>query len=82
MKKLNTNLQKIFNLLNDGSFHDGTSLGNKLNITRAAIWKLIKKLEDYGVEIESVKGKGYRLIEPLILFKKSKIKQHTKEKSK
>ncbi len=80
MKKLNTNLQKIVNLLNDGSFHDGTSLGNKLNITRAAIWKLIKKLEDYGVEIESVKGKGYRLIEPLILFKKSKIKQHTKEK--
>lgn len=80
MKKLNTNLQRIVNLLNDSAFHDGTSLGKKLNITRAGIWKLIQKLQDYGVEIESVKGKGYRLANPLILLEKNTIKKQIKTK--
>jgi BirA family biotin operon repressor/biotin-[acetyl-CoA-carboxylase] ligase len=31
-------------------------------VTRAAVWKHIKKLKDAGCEIESVNNKGYRLL--------------------
>lgn len=74
-KKLNPNLIKILNILNDGQYHDGTSIGAKLNMTRSAVWKIIKKLEEYGVDIDSVKGKGYALREPLILLDAAKIKK-------
>lgn len=80
MKKLSKNLQEIIELLNDCNFHDGTSLGEKLNITRAGIWKLIRKLQDYGVGFEAIKGKGYRLTKPLILLNKNIIKKQIKTK--
>ena len=63
-----SNLVKISELLSDGQYHDGTSIGKKCGITRAAVWKVIKKLEEYGVEIQSVKGKGYLLEAPFILL--------------
>ncbi len=50
--------------MRDGEFHDGTMLGQTLKLTRSAVWKMIKKLERYGVQIKSVKGKGYALCEP------------------
>lgn len=75
MKKLNTNLVKIVNALQDGDYHDGTSIGLRLNITRSAIGKSIKKLQAYGVPITAVKGKGYALTEPLILLDKQKIQK-------
>lgn len=75
-KQLNLSLAKICALLSDGHYHDGDSLGNVLGVTRSAVWKIIKKLQDYDIEIESIKGKGYRLIEPLILLDQTEIKKH------
>lgn len=72
----NKTLLKIINLLNDGQFHDGTSMGAELNITRSAVWKMLQKLESYGISLESVKGKGYLLKTPLILLDEQKIKSH------
>jgi len=80
MRKLSKNLDRIVNTLNDGKFHDGTTLGEKFNMTRAGIWKAIKKLQDYGIEIESIKGKGYRLTDPLILLNKTTIKKGLQHK--
>lgn len=75
MKKLNSNLIHVVNLLKDHQYHDGTSIGKKLHTTRSAIWKLIKKLQQYDVQIDSVKGKGYALQEQLILLEQNKIQQ-------
>jgi BirA family transcriptional regulator, biotin operon repressor / biotin---[acetyl-CoA-carboxylase] ligase len=74
MKSLNANLVRLVELLSDGEYHDGTSIGYQLDITRAAVWKIIKKLEQYEVRLTSVKGKGYRLESPLILLNQKKIK--------
>lgn len=70
---LNQNLVKLVHLLQDGQYHDGTSIGKILNITRSGVWKLIKKLEQYQVDFTSVKGKGYQLNESLILLDAEKI---------
>lgn len=71
-----TNLELVINILSDGDFHDGDSIGQQLNITRAGVWKIIKKLLAYGVKIDSIKGKGYALAEPLALLNKEQIFKH------
>lgn len=40
----------------------GQQLADEFGISRTAIWKHIKELEEQGYEIESVKKKGYRII--------------------
>jgi len=81
MKSLNQNLLKIAELLSDGQYHDGTSIGNQFNITRSAVWKVIKKLEKYDIPLTSLKGKGYRLESPLILLNPNKIKDKLHHRS-
>lgn len=77
---MSSNLTKIAKLLSNREYIDGTTIGNTLNITRAAVWKYIKKLEDYGIKIESVKGKGYILVEPLVLLDQESIRSALNKK--
>lgn len=78
-KKLNPNFIKLVNMMRDGRYHDGNSMGETLKMTRSAIWKLIKKLETFDIRIDSVKGLGYALLEPLVLLEKNKIKAQLEE---
>lgn len=59
--------------LSDGVFHSGESLGHSLGVSRAAIWKRLQSLEKYGILLESVKGRGYRIPGGLSLLDSSKI---------
>ena len=52
---------KILELLKDGDFHSGESLGERLGVSRTAVWKQLQKLESIGLQLESVKGTGYRV---------------------
>ena len=52
----------------DGKFHSGDELGQHFGVTRSAIWKAVKKLSELELEIHSVRGKGYRLSEPITLL--------------
>ncbi len=51
----------VFQLLSDGKFHSGVELGNNIGISKAAINNLILNLQDAGMEVHAVKGKGYQL---------------------
>ena len=55
----------LMRLLSDGSVHSGEQLGDALGISRAAVWKQLKKLDAMGVAVEAVKGRGYRLEQPI-----------------
>lgn len=48
---------------NRGSYISGETLAETLNVSRAAVWKAIRKLQECGYEIEGVNNKGYRLAE-------------------
>lgn len=48
---------------NKDAFISGQEISNKYQITRAAVWKHIKKLKEEGYDIESVTNRGYRLVE-------------------
>lgn len=48
--------------LKKGGFISGEGLSKKLGLSKVAIWKGMKKLTELGYEIETRKGKGYRLV--------------------
>ena len=52
---------KILQVLKDGEFHSGESLGERLGVSRTAVWKQLQKLEAIGLQLESVKGTGYKV---------------------
>lgn len=64
---------QLIELLADGQLHSGTGLAARLGVTRTAVWKQLRRLEAIGVEVESVRGKGYRLAEPLDLLSRDRI---------
>lgn len=67
-------MRDLLTLLADGSFYSGNDLGLKLGISRAAVWKRIQRVtEVYGLEVQSVPGKGYRLAQPLQFLKSEAI---------
>lgn len=53
--------RELLRRLSDGGFHSGEELGASLGLSRAAVWKHIQALQQDGIGIESVHGKGYRL---------------------
>jgi BirA family transcriptional regulator, biotin operon repressor / biotin---[acetyl-CoA-carboxylase] ligase len=46
----------------------GEALGRELGISRAAVWKAVRRLAGLGVVIEARPGQGYRLPAPLTLL--------------
>ncbi|SDT00998.1 BirA family transcriptional regulator, biotin operon repressor / biotin-[acetyl-CoA-carboxylase] ligase [Halopseudomonas xinjiangensis] len=52
-------LGKLLDLMSDGDFHSGEWLGQQLGVSRAAVWKSLKKLEEDGYPLYSVRGRGY-----------------------
>jgi BirA family biotin operon repressor/biotin-[acetyl-CoA-carboxylase] ligase len=66
-------IYSLLNQLSDGAFHSGSSLGEKFGVSRAAIWKALGRLSELNLNIESVKGKGYRLSNGLDLLNVEEI---------
>lgn len=48
-------------MLADGAFHSGQDLAVALGVSRTAVWKQLNRLEELGLAVESVKGRGYRI---------------------
>lgn len=63
----------LLGLLADGQVHSGESLAASLGISRTAIWKQIRRAMDDGVRIETIRGKGYRLLSDMDLLDESRI---------
>ncbi len=60
-------------LINSKGYLSGEKIAVELNVSRAAIWKRIKKLKEQGYNIESVTGKGYKLIDYKKVFNKYEL---------
>ena len=66
---------QILKSLSDGCFHSGESLAGQLGISRTTVWKEIQKVHnEYSLEIQSVKGRGYRLSHPIELLEAEHIR--------
>ena len=72
---------KILNALKDGKFHSGESLGELLGVSRTAVWKQLQQLEEIGLQVESVKGTGYRVVNGIDLLVKDDITVHLRDRN-
>jgi BirA family transcriptional regulator, biotin operon repressor / biotin---[acetyl-CoA-carboxylase] ligase len=53
---------KLLPLLAKGEFRSGQDLADALGVSRTAVWKQVNRLAtEQGIEIETVRGKGYRI---------------------
>ncbi|MEZ2746847.1 bifunctional biotin--[acetyl-CoA-carboxylase] ligase/biotin operon repressor BirA [Halopseudomonas bauzanensis] len=66
-------LAALFKMMSDGQFHSGEELGRALGVSRAAVWKSLKRLEDQGFPIQRVRGKGYRIPRGAVLLELAEI---------
>lgn len=67
----------LLKLLADGRFHSGEDIANNMHVSRAQVWKLVHRLEqEYGLDIYSVKGKGYKLAAALDLLDDITLRSH------
>ncbi len=69
-------LDKLLSVLADGAFHSGSELGRELGISRSAVWKHMQRLQDLGLEVYSVKGRGYRLPGGIDLIDAERLHHH------
>lgn len=69
-----SNKKKIIEILADGDFHSGEIIAEKIGLSRAMVWKSIQTIrENYKLQINSVKGRGYKLTQPLELLNRDAI---------
>jgi BirA family transcriptional regulator, biotin operon repressor / biotin---[acetyl-CoA-carboxylase] ligase len=65
---------EIIRLLADGRCHSGEVIAGHLGVSRAAVWKALRKAgEALGLPIVAVRGRGYRLGAPLELLDAGRI---------
>jgi BirA family biotin operon repressor/biotin-[acetyl-CoA-carboxylase] ligase len=67
---------EILKVLRQSDTHvSGQELCERLGVSRTAVWKNIRKLQEEGYQIEAVRNKGYRMIEaPVDAFNAGEIK--------
>jgi BirA family biotin operon repressor/biotin-[acetyl-CoA-carboxylase] ligase len=64
----------LLRALADGRVHSGEDLARALRVTRAAVWKSIPKLAEWGLEVAAVPGVGYRLARPVDLLEAATLR--------
>lgn len=52
---------EIVRLLADGREHSGEAVAAALGVSRAAVWKQVQQLSQWGLGVEAAPGRGYRL---------------------
>lgn len=67
-------LLPLLRTLADGAWHSGAVLAREAGITRAALAKRVRKLQQWGVAIETQPGRGCRLAQPLELLDAARIR--------
>lgn len=55
---------RLLNLLADGEFHSGEILAGQLGVSRASVFNALAGAADFGVVLQRIRGRGYRLARP------------------
>ena len=78
---MNTLTFPILRLLADGQFRSGEAIAKRFGVTRATVWNAVQHAEELGVQVYSVRGKGYRLPERLDFLDHARIAEGLGEAS-
>ncbi len=70
---IHTVRQQLLKHLSKGQFCSGEQLAAELDLSRTTVWKHIASLRKFGLVIDAVRGKGYRLISDIELLDRERI---------
>ena len=70
---MNNLLFPVLSILSDGKFHSGEMIAKHFNVSRVSVWQAISDAEKLGVEIFSVRGRGYSLSHSVRFFDELKV---------
>lgn len=65
----------VLRQLSDGEFHSGAMLARTAGVSRASVWNAVQTIQAAGVDVFSVRGRGYRLAQPLAMLDAARITQ-------
>ncbi len=71
----------VLRLLSDGEFHSGATLARAAQVSRASVWNAVQKIETAGLDVFSVRGRGYRLARPVVMLDPTRLQQFLGETS-
>ncbi|MBW8327841.1 MAG: biotin--[acetyl-CoA-carboxylase] ligase [Thiobacillus sp.] len=74
--RLHKALFPILRRLSDGRFHSGQALAAEFGLSRSSIFNVLAQAEAMGLTIHAVRGRGYRLPEPVEWLDGTVIAQH------
>jgi BirA family biotin operon repressor/biotin-[acetyl-CoA-carboxylase] ligase len=64
---------QLLTLLADGEFHSGEKLADRLGVSRASVFNALDGVADYGVLLQRIRGRGYRLARPWQRLEQSEV---------
>jgi BirA family transcriptional regulator, biotin operon repressor / biotin---[acetyl-CoA-carboxylase] ligase len=67
---------RVLRLLADGNFRSGEMLAGALDVSRTTVWQAVRELEATGLAIYKVRGRGYRLAQPLSMLDRNAVVRH------
>ena len=80
-RSVNPLIFSTLKLLAGAQFRSGEEMARTLGVSRATIWNAIKELDNLGIGVFKVPGKGYKLAESLSLLDETKIKNALGDKA-
>ncbi|HEY0665693.1 MAG TPA: biotin--[acetyl-CoA-carboxylase] ligase [Gallionella sp.] len=66
---------QLLQMLSDGKFHSGEDLAAQLGISRASVFNSVKQAAEYGIGVQRIRGRGYRLPQTWERLDKERIQQ-------
>lgn len=76
MKQFSKTQLKLLDQLADGNCHNSNEIGERLGISRTAVWKHICQLAELGLPIKRIPQQGYQLTQPMKPLDEQLIRQH------
>ncbi|MGQ9862709.1 MAG: biotin--[acetyl-CoA-carboxylase] ligase, partial [Thiobacillaceae bacterium] len=73
LRVLPPRLLNVLGRLNAEDFRSGEAIARELGMSRAGVHGLIRQAEGFGVRVQSVRGRGYRLARPLDLLDEARL---------
>jgi BirA family biotin operon repressor/biotin-[acetyl-CoA-carboxylase] ligase len=68
--------EELVALLADGEVHSGAAIARTMDCSRTTVWKQLRQLQNLGLEISAMPGRGYRLIRPIELLDRSLLMEY------
>src|SRR6266850_4789508 len=67
---------EVLRLLQNGEFRSGEAIGKALGITRGSVSNALANIDEFGLTVHKVHGRGYRLVTPVQWLSREQIVRH------